>query len=127
MLFSDCQRIETYIIISPDIMFLQSVKPQKSNRLWLLFSLILILVIQFHFLNELPVVLSDAGKVRAAGGAGHGVVPEPGFARGALILVIGHIVRMMNPDRVMLLRPCVLILSLSADQHGKQNNAGDKP
>ena len=88
---------------------------------------LLIPVIQFHFLNELPVVLPEAGEVRAAGGAGHGVVPEPGFARGALILVIGHIVRMMNPDRIMFLCSCVLILSLSAGQQGKQNNAGNKP
>ena len=91
------------------------------------FSFLLIPVIQFHFLNELPVVLPDSGKVRPAGGAGHGIVPEPGFARGALILVIGHIVRMMNPDRVMLLRPCAFVLSLCAGQQGKQNNAGNKP
>ena len=119
-----------YSICSAQPEFLQTYaeSTQKSNRLRLLFlPLLLIPVKQFHFLNELPVVLPYPGKVRAAGGAGHGVVPEPGFARGALILVIGHIVRMMNPDRVMLLRPCAFVLSLSAGQQGKQNNAGNKP
>ena len=103
--------------------------PPRSDDPYSLYKAVLFLipVKQFHFLNELPVVLPDPGKVRAAGGAGHGVVPEPGFARGALIFVIGHIVRMMNPDRVMFLRPCAFVLFLSAGQQGKQNNAGNKP